>query len=315
MKTHGAIVAAIALFGVLSLAHAQPETNLEASASAHFDKGLELYREGSLDAALVEFERAYALVPNYRLLYNLAQIQAERHQYVAAVDLFEKYLATGGVEIDGARRSEVQHDSEKLRARIAYLTVDSNVEGARLFVDDVPVATLPLSAAVPINSGVCDVRLERAGYLPASSQLKVAGGEEPRLTLPLVAAGQAEKREQKASRAHSVSYLPFWISSATTLALASTTLALGLSTRSANRELDHALAQVPVNAAQVDDARAHVKLLAALTDTFAVASLAGLGVSLYLLLAPPRARAAKQESARAFHLSPSTRGLGLRASF
>jgi tetratricopeptide (TPR) repeat protein len=316
MKTGIAIFTAIYLaLGAPSSARAEPTAELEQNASAHFEKGLELYREGSLDAALVEFERAYALIPNYRLLYNLAQIQAERHEYVAAVGLFEKYLATGGTEIDEARRAEAQQEIDKLRTRISYLMVDSNVAGARLFVNDVQVGTLPLNEAVPINSGVSNIRLESAGYAPASTQLKVAGGERPRLNLPLITSERARANDRASPSAREANYQPFWISAGATLALGGATLGLGLTARAADQDLDAALQQVPLDQAEVDDARAQLKLCAALTDAFAVASVAGLGVALYFLFAPPRAKGAGKETARAVHLSPSTRGLGLRATF
>jgi tetratricopeptide (TPR) repeat protein len=316
MKTRLAIFMAIYLaFSGPWSARAEPAEDLEKSAALHFERGLELYREGSLDAALVEFERAYALIPNYRLLYNLAQIQAERHEYVAAVNLFEKYLAAGGTELGETRRAEAQQEVDKLRTRISYLTVESNLAGAQLFVNDVQVATLPLSEALPINSGVCNVRLERAGYSPATAQLKVAGGERPRLNLPLVSSDQARTGEHGAAPSKEANYQPFWISAASTLALGGATLGLGLTARAADEDLDTALAQVPVDDAEVDDARSRLKLCAALTDAFAVASVASLGVALYFLFAPPRAKGAGKESAHALRISPSTRGLGLRATF
>src|SRR5690349_10373833 len=58
------------------------DTNEQSSAAArvHFARGVEHYDEGNFDAALAEIERAYQLEPsNYKLLYNLAQVQMERH--------------------------------------------------------------------------------------------------------------------------------------------------------------------------------------------------------------------------------------------
>ena len=53
-------------------------------ARAHFQRGVDYYTEGDLAAALVEFERAYALQPAYRLLYNLGQVTYELRDYAAA---------------------------------------------------------------------------------------------------------------------------------------------------------------------------------------------------------------------------------------
>src|SRR5687767_10373630 len=48
-------------------------------AQSHFRRGVDLYEERNYDGALAEFSRAHELVPNYRVLYNLAQTQVERH--------------------------------------------------------------------------------------------------------------------------------------------------------------------------------------------------------------------------------------------
>jgi tetratricopeptide (TPR) repeat protein len=306
---------------VCPCARAQPEAEareqnreLEPQATAHFERGVELYREGSLDAALVEFERAYELIPSYRLLYNLAQIQAERHEYATAVSLFERYLQAGGSEVAETRKREVEQEIDKLRTRVAYLKVDSNVEGARLFVNDAQLATLPMAEPVPINSGVCVVRLEKAGYAPTSYRLKVAGGERPRLSLSLVESERAATRDASSAGSSSANYLPFWISSAVTVALGGATLGFGLTARAADSKLDDALNRYPANQGEVDDARSRVKLYAGLTDACAAASIVGLGLALYFLIDPPRS-AAHKDPARTARILPSQRGLGLRATF
>src|SRR5690348_12705741 len=58
-----------------------PDRSVRAARS-HFQRGVVLYRSGAYDAALAEFSRAYDAAPNYRILYNLAQIQAQKHDYV-----------------------------------------------------------------------------------------------------------------------------------------------------------------------------------------------------------------------------------------
>ena len=73
-------------------AHAQGADSAEVSADdveqarKHFGQGLKLYKDGDFDAALVQFERAYAVKPNFKVLYNIAQCYFELHQYVEARD-------------------------------------------------------------------------------------------------------------------------------------------------------------------------------------------------------------------------------------
>src|SRR5262245_643202 len=75
-----------------------------------FLRGVELYKEGSYDAALAEFTRAYELVPNYRVLFNIAQVQVERHDYAAALRFFADYLRQGAADVTSERREQVERE-------------------------------------------------------------------------------------------------------------------------------------------------------------------------------------------------------------
>src|ERR1043166_1717810 len=61
---------------------ASPGSGAVTVARQQFAHGVELYRAGAYDAALAAFTRAYELAPTYRILYNLAQVQAQRQDYV-----------------------------------------------------------------------------------------------------------------------------------------------------------------------------------------------------------------------------------------
>jgi hypothetical protein len=168
-----------------SAATSQVASSATSEAKAHFDRGVELYREGNLDAALAEFERANELSPSHHLLYNLAQVQAERHDYVHAVELLDAYLEQGGAEVPAARRAEVEQESARLRQRIAALWVSADVDAATLWVNDEAVATLPLHEPVMLNAGIARLRIEAAGRKTLIRELAVAGGDRPHLTLSL----------------------------------------------------------------------------------------------------------------------------------
>jgi tetratricopeptide (TPR) repeat protein len=259
----------------------------EKQAGERFERGVALYGEGNLDEALVQLERAYELVPNYKVLYNLAQIQAERHEYVAALGLFERYLEQGGDNVPEARRSEAQQQMVTLRESIVELWVEADVDGAKLYVDDELRASLPLTQPVAIDSGVRHLRIEKPGYSPVFRKLKVAGGDQPRIRVKLQGNAAAAAAGAGAQARESKSYKPFWISAGSTLALGGATLAFGLLTRHANQRLDHELDRFPGRPAVLSDDRGKVKTFAGLTDGFGIASLVSLGVSLYFLIAPP----------------------------
>ncbi|HVZ35071.1 MAG TPA: PEGA domain-containing protein, partial [Polyangiaceae bacterium] len=283
------VVCATFLLATPSALRAQRAAGPGGEAAAHFDRGIELYGEGNLDAALVEFERAHELVPSYRVLYNLAQIQAERHEYVAALGLFERYLEEGGAEVATPRKAETLEEIARLRTRIAELWVESDVSGAKLSVNGAYMGTLPLSTPILINPGVCQVRVEKPGYRAQRREIKVAGGDHARVELRLNEGGDpapGSAADAASASAPQRNYRPFWISAATAVALGGATLTFGLVTQSADRTLDRELDRFPVNDRALADDRSRLKTYAALTDGFGAATIVALGFAVYFLIDP-----------------------------
>jgi tetratricopeptide (TPR) repeat protein len=318
----GARLLALALLlcalGTTAVSSAQADVNeREQQAAARFERGVELYGEGNLDAALVQFERAYELIPNYRVLYNLAQIQAERHEYVAALSLYQRYLEQGGDQVPAARRDESRAQIESLREHVAELWVESDVEGAKLFVDDELVGELPLAAPISIDAGVRHVRLDKSGFVPVFRKLKVAGGDRPRLRIPLAQLAAGASDGASAADAPSLpDYRPLWISSAATLAFAAGAVTMGVLARGANDDLERALDTFPSQPQEVQESRSQLKTYAAAADALGVVSVIALGLSVYFLVAPPRAPLGERKAARASpRLTVRARGLGLVGSF
>ncbi len=263
-----------------------------AEARERFQRGVALYREGSFDAALAEFRRAYDIAPNYRVLYNLAQVQVERHDSVAALKLFGQYLQQGGSEIDAERRAQVERDMQSLRGRVADLTVESNVSGAQLSIDGIESGTLPLAGPVQVNSGVRQVTLAKPGFQSVSRSLTIAGAQPLRLTLTLQpldggAPGNGPAgvpaSTPTSERSHGLS-TPFWVSAIATGVFAGTAVTFGVVTGNRNQKLDDELNRYPPDPHAIDDARQSVKTSAALTDVFTGASIVAAVATVYFAL-------------------------------
>lgn len=146
------------------------------AARSHFKLGVDSYRDGDLTTAMIEFKRAYAAAPNYRLLYNLGQVARELRDYPEAERYFRTYLKQGGSEVDTARRQEVENEIAKASARIASLVISVNEPDAELFVDDVSVGHAPLADVVRVSAGQRRVTAVREGRR-VTSVVDAAGGE------------------------------------------------------------------------------------------------------------------------------------------
>jgi hypothetical protein len=169
-----------------------PSTAAVADAQARFRRALELHDEGNLDAARTELRRAYETAPNYKVLFNLAQVEFELLDYPGALATFEKYLTEGGDRIPKERRAQVQSDIEKLRGRLGSIEIAVNVAGARVTVDDVSVGTTPLLHPVLVGAGRRRITVSRAGFATEIRVVDVAGGDHSATSFELADAAHLE---------------------------------------------------------------------------------------------------------------------------
>jgi len=122
-------------------------------AQLHFRRGVQLYADGDPAGALGELRRAYALVPSYRVLFNLGQVAYQCGDHAAAFGYLTRYLTEGGNQLPDARRKEVARDLSALRAWVGFLSIETKEPALRVTVDDADVGTSPLSAPIAANAG------------------------------------------------------------------------------------------------------------------------------------------------------------------
>jgi hypothetical protein len=153
-------------------------------AHAAFQRGIQLYRERDLSAALVEFKRAYELVPSYKILYNLGQVAFQQHDYATAIRYFRQYLGEGDADIPRDRQHEVAADILRLQQRVGTLEIQAVEDEAEVLVDDVVVGTTPLVALIPVNTGRRKVEVVARSGEQRTRVVDVAGGEVIRVAFP-----------------------------------------------------------------------------------------------------------------------------------
>lgn len=167
---------------------APPHAALDAAAARkdqarqHYARGVELYDAGAHSEALVEFQAAYALMGDGRLLFNIGQLELSLQRHAQARRSLERYLREAGPIITPERRAGVSRQlaelgeltsavdqTEKLPARadaIAEPAPDSHASAprqksapeARMQHEVIAPATAPglapLATAAWISSGV-----------------------------------------------------------------------------------------------------------------------------------------------------------------
>ena len=183
-----ALCAALAL--TLPSLHAHAEGPVPASArdeaASRFKKGLDLFKEGDYQAALIELRRANELAPNYNVLYNIGQVYFQLQDYPNALHSLQRYLVEGGKAVDIKRRIEVDKDIEKLKSRVANIEIAVNVPDAEVTVDDVSAGKSPLPKTVLVGAGRHRIVVSKAGFGSVTRIVEIASAELQKVPVELV---------------------------------------------------------------------------------------------------------------------------------
>jgi len=212
--TSAALACAFAFAPRRALATPPPSS---AEASKHFESGVKLADEEDWATALIEFERAYDLDPDYRVLFDIGQCRYQLHDYPGALSAFQRYVAEGKDAIAADRRTKVEADIKVLEGRVATLHVSSGVAGAEVLVDDVVVGKTPLAAPIVVSAGRHKITVRHEGAENVSRDVALAGEEVAELALdPIIPKAMPPPSSAEngvlAASDHAPSALPVWLS-------------------------------------------------------------------------------------------------------
>jgi hypothetical protein len=155
-------------------------------AKEHFATGLKFYEDSDYALALIEFERAYSYVPDYRVLFNIGQVSIQLARYARAAQALQQYLASGGNKLPATRIADVQKDLSMLENRTARLTVKCNVDGADVYLDDTLLGKTPITEAILVDAGEHRVLVQLPGYQSRTEPLTLAGRDESTVQFELI---------------------------------------------------------------------------------------------------------------------------------
>jgi hypothetical protein len=257
-------------------------------ASQRFKSGVAFYKDKDFTAALVEFKRAYELLPNYNVLYNLGQTARELKDYAAALTAFEQYLRDGGAKIGPARRKEVAAAVDELRRKVGKLRVVISVDGAEIVLDDVRVGVSPLAEPLVVNAGRRKLSAQASGHTPAQRVVDVAATEETAVTLDLPAIDSGPKQVEPPPPPKAATPLAAWVALGGTGAAAVAAGVTGGLALSAHSTLEHALGTFPGSASAIGSAQSKTRTLAVTTDVLIGLTAAGAATTVVFFVVIPR---------------------------
>ena len=296
-------------------------------ARVHYDRGIQLYNEENYDAALYEFERAYELAPSYKILYNMARIQRQQNNYAASLLNFRRYLTEGGVNVPDDRKKEVERELELLKPRVATIDIKVNVDGADIYLDDSPVCTgvqtgcigkSPLPGPVTVNPGRRKITVQKTGYQPGSTIVRVVGSDSVSAKIDLLETGRTIVKTGNDWRP-----VVAWTVTGALAVGAGITGYLTLKASNDLKDLQNVrnADQGGTLRQQLDDQHTKMKTFATITDVLIGCTIVAGGVSAYLTWFAPKDTAAPQRDqqpaapATAVHFSVTPGGGALFGTF
>lgn len=183
--THLVLVAALTLTVAAPAAAAPSSRKEQAEAEALIQEGVKLRKVGRDDAALVKFDRAYALSPTPRAAAQKGLCLQALGRWSEAEDLLAAALEGGEDPWVARNRGVIKDSLEEVKTKIGRFEISGSPEGADVTVDGRNVGRLPLAGMVRINAGPATLRVSAEGHAPQSTDLQVQGGSFRRLEFRL----------------------------------------------------------------------------------------------------------------------------------
>jgi len=145
-----------------------------------------LFRDGRYKEAIEKFQRAFEIVRDGELLYNIGVSYQNLEAWQECVSFMERYLEKASV---GPKRDRAENTRKSCEARIERdqeLTIESTPTGARIFIDD---RARGVQGTTPfrnyVKPGSHRVWVELDGYEPTDQTIEVQKATPFRMNVQL----------------------------------------------------------------------------------------------------------------------------------
>lgn len=280
-----------------------PAASPKDQARQHYARGITAYEEGDFALALVEFQRAQAIAPDYRVLFNIGQVNLQLRRYAQGRAALRSYLAEGGKRVPADRQEAVKRDIDATEGKVARVSIRVEVQDpAQVTVDDVVVGNSPLFE-LEIDAGEHRIGARAPKHQAFTTVVTLVGGELKDVSLklePLL----LDAPPPPPPRAPRPWLTGTWIGAGV---LASGAVVTGILALSQQRKLENLKKDESSTVQEREDAASGTKTFAATADVLGLTAAVAAGVALYFTLRPGTT------SAPVVALSPTQ--VSLRASF
>ena len=159
-------------------------SELPATAQKDWDAATELFKNGSWQGAIVQFQKVYDDTKNPRVLYNIGVCWKNIERYVKALNVWDEQLKLKD-KLPQADIDRIQRAMGAVKPFVSELTVESNEAGAEILIHNEVVGKTPLLDTLPISVGKNPVRLRKPGFIPQERIVNVLKGQPAKVNFEL----------------------------------------------------------------------------------------------------------------------------------
>lgn len=158
-------------------ARADGAADAKAAAERHFVAGLDRAEAGDWQAALVEFDASYALVPSAAALSNKAFCLQRLGQNAAALSVCEQVLSDFAGELEEEERAQLERLRADLSPLVGEVLVETSTPGASVFIDEREHRLGTTRASLKLDPGEHSIRIVDGSNPPARYRVNVQAGQ------------------------------------------------------------------------------------------------------------------------------------------
>jgi hypothetical protein len=159
--------------------------SLSGEAREAFDRGVTLYTNKNFEGALSEFDRAYTLSKDPRLLFNMAIAERDLQRYSRALNHLSQELVEGDASLSSDEKRTAEAVRDGLKKFTAPLTVTSSEDGATVSVDGREAGKTPLKEPLVVDVGERSITVTKAGFAESTKRINISGGTAASLAFTL----------------------------------------------------------------------------------------------------------------------------------
>ncbi len=151
--------------------------DLPDAARKDWDAANDLYDAQDFAGALVEFQRAYDLSKEPRVLYNVAVCQKNLRHYAKAIHAFKHELDAASTKLTPKDTKEIQDAINLLNEYVSTLDIKSNEDATIISIDGEDSGQTPYPQPIQVDVGQHTIRARKDGFKePASQDVSIVRG-------------------------------------------------------------------------------------------------------------------------------------------